>query len=313
MTQRQSYNQFNVYSADGTIVDTITLNDNVTFVGGRVSKGSKHYYKGVGIPYRTHYLDRGLFDNNYQLVKDPDVFYLGLEVSKKQFQNKFGVFQEKYQPQFSDYIGTCGVKELDIIGNSLEFERSSVEVIKSHNYDKVNNQYYFELRYKCNRQKYLDGGISKNLYQLIEYMIKTNWNFIWDKNTIADISYNGLVSDVGDIFQSSSLTNKIGTVYSILYSLGKSDKQKYDYFLKYAKLTQTTDMDYVFNTIALLQRFGVDLSSIIKEDHKQTYINVVLNYLVVGRNCGHCSYVDLGDKIKDKYIEQTKRQLNMAV
>lgn len=309
----ESYNQFNVYSAAGDIVDCVVLNDAVTFIGGRVSKGSKHYYKGVGLPYKTHYIDTSKFDNQYILVKDPDVFYLGLEVSKQQFANKFGVFQEKYQPQFSDFIGTCGVKELDIIGNSVEFEKSSVDVIKSHHYDKTNNQYYFELNYKCNRVKYLQQGVSKNLYQLIEYMVKNNWNFIWDKNTIADISYNGLVTDVGDIFQSSSLTNKVGTVYSILYSLGKANKTKYMYFLKYAGLQHTTDMDYVLNTVELLRKNDVDVSELIRYNTKDTYINVVLNYLVVGRNCGHCSFVGLGDQIRDTYVEQTKKQLRLPV
>jgi hypothetical protein len=140
-------------------------------------------------------------------------------------------------------------------------------------------------------------------------MIKNDWNFIWDKTSIEDISYNGLVSDVGDIFKSGNLGNKLGTVYSVLYSLGKLSPDKYAEFLRECKLDHNSDMYYIDNSISLLHRFGVDVRALNVGDRIANYKNAVLNYLVTGRNCGDCCYIELGDKIREQYLFQTKRQL----
>lgn len=300
----------NVYNEQGEIVNELSINDDIQFIDGRVSKGKTHYYKGIGLPYKSHY-SKTVNPTEYDLIKDTDIFYLGSEVSKKCFQNKFGIFQERYQPQFEDYIGSCGVKELDIIGNSVECEKSSVKVIKSHRYDAENKQYYFELDYKCKRIGYLQSGRVKSLYELLEYMMKENWNFIWDKNTITDISYNGLITDVGDIFQTNQLSAKLGTIYSVLYSLAHNDKKKFGFFLKYAKLQHKTPMDFVLNSLKLMDKFDIDISEIVRDSNKDTYINAVTNYLIVGKNCGDCSFVDLGNQIRDQYKENVKLQLNL--
>ena len=300
----------NVHNAQGSVVNQLNIDDDIEFVDGRVSKGKTHYYKGVGLPYTSHFVKQ-FHPKEYDFVKNTDIFYLGAEVSKKCFQDKFGIFQEKYQPQFEDYIGSCGVKELDIIGNSMDCEKSSVKVIKSHRYDEENQQYYFELDYKCNRIGYIQSGRVKSLYELLEYMMTDNWNFIWDKNTITDISYNGLITDVGDIFQSSQLSAKLGTIYSVLYSLAHNDKKKFGFFLKYGKLQHKTPMDFVMNSLKLMRKFGIDISEIERNSDRDTYINAVTNYLIVGKNCGDCSFVDLGNQIREQYKENVKIQLNI--
>jgi hypothetical protein len=300
----------NVYDNQGKVINQLAVNDEIHFVGGRVSFGNKCYYKGLGLPYKSHFMTN--FDTNeYDLIEKTDIFYLGSEVSKKCFQNKFGIFQEKYQPQFEDYIGSCGVKELDIIAHSVECEKSSVRVLKSHQYDIENNQYYFELEYKCNRIGYIQDGKPNKLYELLEYMMKENWNFIWDKNTITDISYNGLITDVGDIFQSSQLSAKLGTIYSVLYSLYHNDKEKFNAFIQYCGLEHVTPMDFIINSLQLMYTFRIDISEIIKNSDKDTYINAVTNYLIVGKNCGDCSFIDLGNQIRDQYKENVRKQLNL--
>lgn len=301
----------NVYDSSGNIKDQLVINDDIEFVYGRVSKGNKCYYKGVGIPYEFQYIYGNYDTSEYEFLEHPDIFYMGDLVSKKAFQGKFGIFQEKYQPQFEDFIGTCGVKELDVIGNSIEFERSSIKVLKSHLYDKENKQYYFEVDYLCKRVPYVENGVSKRLYELLEYMVSENWNFIWDKNSITDVSYNGLVTDVGDVFQSSELKSKVGTIYSILYSLYHENKKKFRQFMSYSKLKHQNTMDFVFNTIILLEKYGIDTSPLKRDSRENTYINTVLNYLVIGKNCGHCSYVGLGDDISRQYVNQTKKQLGI--
>lgn len=301
-----------IYGSDGSQEDSIDINDTLIPVNGRVSKGSKHYYKGAGVPYHGQFLspDSRLNTYGYTIKEISDVFYMGPYVSKWVFEGKTGIFRERYQPQFSDFIGSCGVKELSIIENSMEFGRSSVEVIRSVNYDVENQQYYFVLNYKCDRVKYLDCTYPHALYTLLEYMIKEDWNFIWDKTSIQDISFNGMVSDVGDIFKSGGLGNKLGTIYSVLYSLGNLNVHKYHEFISYCGLVHDSSMSFVMNSIYLLRKFGVDVSVLLADNNNVTnFKNAVMNYLITGRNCGDCCYIELGDQIREKYIEQTKKQL----
>ena len=302
-----------VYNSYGEQVNVIEIKDNIKHINGRVSKGEKYYYKGAGAPYHGQFLsnDPQLNIYGYNILSFSDIFYMGPYVSKRCFENKRGVFQEKYQPQFTDFIGSCGVKELSIIENSEEFELSSVVVIKAENYDKENQQYYFVLDYKCDRIKYLDRGEPRSLMLLLEYMIKNDWNFIWDKTSIEDISYNGLVSDVGDLFKSGGLGNKLGTVYSVLYSLGKLRPDKYQDFLRESKLQHNNDMSYVYNAVVLLHKFGVDVTELTDKTPVENYKNAVVNYLVNGRNCGDCCYIELGDRIREQYLFQTKTQLGL--
>lgn len=164
-----------VYDKNGIEVNRLEVNDNLVHVNGRVCKGDKYYYKGLGAPYHGQWMEPNVEDlNGYSYVHDSGTFYIGPYVRKYCFENKTGIFQEKFQPQFTDHIGSCGVKELSIIENSEEFAKSSLDIIKCENYDKENGQYYFILNYKCNRQKYFDGGDPKALYELLEYMIKEN-------------------------------------------------------------------------------------------------------------------------------------------
>jgi hypothetical protein len=297
-----------IFDVNGQRVDGIEIDDTLTYVNGRVSKGEKHYYKGAGMPYACHILPPNPNMDGYTAIEDPGIFYLGPVVQKHCFMNKTGIFQEIYQPQFTDFIGSCGVKELSIIENSMEFEKSSPYIHKAVNYDTVNGQYYFIMDYKCGRVKYLKNGNPKDLLDLLEYMIASNWNFVWDKQSIEDISYNGLVTDVGDIFYSKELMSKIGTVYSVIYSLGIIDHARYQELIKLAGLAHGSRMSYVFNTLKLLNKFGVQT----KWNHDiEAYKDIVMNYLVVGRNCGDCCFISVGDEIRERYIAQTRQQLKL--
>ncbi len=303
-----------IHDDKGIEIDRLEINDTLECVNGRVSKGEKYYYKGAGVNYYCHVLLPNANTEGYDILSESKIFYLGPLVSKKCFQGKYGIFNEIYQPQFTDFIGTCGVKELSIIENSELFERSSVEIIKAVNYDKTNGMYYFILDYKCGRKKYKEIGDPKALYALLEYMIKSDWNFVWDKNSIEDISYNGLVTDVGDIFHSRELGSKIGTVYSVLYSLATSYHAKYTEFLNAHNLVHNNQQSFVYNTVALLKRFGVDTFELdVSENPIQNYIHIVMNYLINGKNCGDCCFISVGDEIRQQYLEQTKKQLKLAL
>lgn len=296
-----------VYDVNGEVYNSLKINDEITHVNGRVSKGEKYYYKGVGVPYLGQFITE--ISEQYVDCQECDVFYMGYFVKNPSFIGKYGIFQEKYQPQFSDFIGSCGVKELSLIENSEEFELSSVKVLDVINYDKDNQQYYFKLDYQCGRRKYLEGGDPIKLRYLLDYMMVNDWNFIWDKTSITDITYDGRVSDVADIFHSNNLNNKLGTVYSVLYSLSKINHEEYLKFLKVNGMNHSSDMDYVINSMQIMRDAGVDVNPLFKPGTMfDIYKNIVLNHLIVGRNCGDCCYIELGDKIREQYKEKILKQ-----
>jgi len=294
-----------VYDAVGEEVSEINIKDTLKFADGRVSRGKRYWYKGLGCPYAGH-----------RVPGTSEVFYMGPLVVDPNFADKTGIFQVRYQPQFSDFVGTCGAKELSIIENSTEFMMSSVDVLDCVNYDRENAQYYFAVDYRCRRQKYLtDGGSAMQLYVLLRYMVEEDWNFIWDKNAIGDVSPTGLVSDVADLFVSRELKSKLGTAYAALYSLRSASSQKYMEFVDYCReVDQDTWVDLharpVENAVYLLKSLGVDVDEVMPfKDDYNNYVRAVTEYLIVGRNCGDCCDVGLGDKIRAGYREQFKESM----
>jgi hypothetical protein len=312
-----------IYDSNGNQVDLLHIKDEIEYVEGRVSKSKNCYYKGIGIPYTTHFIPENKLNEEYDFVEKNSIFYIGLEVSKKTFKNKFGIFQEKYQDHFLDWIGCCSTKELNMLENLYDehkFEKNSVDVLEYFPVNESEGQYYLKVQYHCGRISYVDNPNHVKLRELLDYMIQTNWNFPWDKNCISDISTNGLVTDVADIFYSEELLHKIGTVYSILYSLGNTSPILYSEFCALNGLANNTKMDYILNTLSLLSVNGVDISPlIINNNVTETYKNVVKNYLIQGKNCGFCgvgsclkkedSNQSYGEMIRKEYIERVGKML----
>lgn len=303
-----------VYGADGSVVRTLDINDDLVYVSGRVHKGKKGYYKGLGVPYDRHFVFDVVDPDQYSHVKKSDVFYIGNEVSKKCFENKTGIFQERYQPFFPDFIGSCGVKEGTIVLNSSIFERSSVEVLDYVLYDEENTQSYYLLDYKCDRKSYLyHDGDPIALRELLDHMLQNDWNFLWDKGSINDVSADGRVSDVADLFISNDLSHKLGTVYSILYSLEKFSTEKFQSFLNVCNLTHVDSRSFIFNSIKILEKNNIDVSSMMTERTlNKLYKSIVLNFLVMGKNCAYCAcnlYQDNGDKVTNQYVDMVSDQL----
>lgn len=295
-----------IYNQKGIQVNSIHLNEDIEYVNGRVCKSNTCYYKGIGIPYETHNIPDELLNDDYDFIRKSDVFYVGNVVSKKCYQGKIGIFQERFQPQFTDWIGACGIKELNILEHLYDennFDRSSIEVLGYETIDEELQQYYLKVQYSCDRKSYYEYPNPLKLKELLDYMISANWNFPWDKDSTADISTNGLVTDVADIFYSNQLIHKVGTVYSVLYSLGTKSQKLYNQFCEASGLRNVNDMDYIFNTIFLLASNNVDTSSLMNmSDSKEIYKNVVKNYLIQGKNCGFCG---VGSCLKSKDINQS--------
>ena len=148
----------NVYNKFGEVVNTINLEDSIEYVDGRVYKGDKFYYKGIGVPYQFHHIYPDDMSDEYDFINVCDVFYIGSIVSKKSFKGKTGIFQEKYQTHFTDWIGACGVKELNIFENLYDengFELSAIEVFEYQTIDEDEQQYYLKVDYPEGRNNYL--------------------------------------------------------------------------------------------------------------------------------------------------------------
>ena len=114
-----------IYDTQGTEVNRLEIDDDLIHCGGRVWKGNKHYYKGLGIPYSHHQLlEKDITDDSeFDMIQNTNIFYLGYSVCRKSWKNKVGIFQERYQPFFPDFIGACSVKEKTISGNSRCFKK----------------------------------------------------------------------------------------------------------------------------------------------------------------------------------------------
>ena len=300
-------------------MDSFFIDDTLEYVDGRVSKGSKHFYKGVGVPYNGHYVSS--YGDEYEHLCQSDVFYLGDFVSKKCFEGKTGVFQERYQPHFTDWIGGCGEKEIQIVENLWEyrFDRSAIDV---GGFEEIApGQYYLICNYPDGRVNYLDNPNPSNLFTLIAYMVDNDWNFPWDKDSITDINPAGKVTDVADIFQSKELMHKVGYVYSILYSLAASEPEMYQAFCARYMLPSDRQVYYVTNTLSLLMRLGVDIDSCMRDNIGETYKHTVRNFIAPGKNCGFCgvgsckgrkdSNQSFGEEIRDEYIRRVQDSLQI--
>ena len=293
-----------VYNKLGQQVSTINISDKLTFVSSRVSKGeSGVYYKGVGSMYNTH---SSLNANGHKVLGNSPIFYYGYVVQNEKMAGKFGILQEKFQPYFSDFCGSCGPKELRLLDNA-KCEKSSVNVLDVVNYDKDNKQYYFKLEYDCNRVKYLQSGHPNKLFELMCYMVNEGWNFPWDKGSINDVSACGRISDIADMFQSKTLKHRLGTIYSLLYSLGKLNRHKYNEFLAANNYQHRNDMDYVFIALSILDSNGVNIDGLMPkraENDYQIYKHVVGNHLIQGQNCAYVEDSKYGDAVKKMFIER---------
>lgn len=290
----------NIYDKSGEVVNVLEIQDDLTYLSGRVSKAeSGLYYKGIGMPYFSHLL---IDPGNYHVIEKAKVFYCGYAVQNSAWIGKAGIFQDRFQPYFSDFIGSCGPKELAVIRNSREFEKSAVEVLDCINFDEVNRQFYFIMNYKNDKKGYLYGGLPADLLDLMFYMVKEGWNFPWDKSSIRDVTIGGLVSDVADMFRSKELTHQVGTIYSLLYSLSRINRKTFNSLTNYLNVGIIQDRQIPTLIIYLLEEAGINTDAIFSIDNeKYFYEHVISNWLLPGRNCAHVEDLEWGNKVRSDY------------
>ena len=297
-----------IYNKEGDIVDTLILPEEVDFVSGRTSKSTSCFYKGVGAKYKCHaYLNT----KPYKVLGKNPVFYYGYDVQNPKWIGKFGIFREKFQPFFSDFIGTCGPKEESLLFKSANFSFSAVEVLDQVKYDLENNQSYYKLKYTSPRDQFIDDGATIDFINLMDCMLHEGWNFPWDKTAVRDINKLGKVTDVADIFFSHDPVHKFGTVYSVLFSTFKLAPLMYTKLTSQMGIKSVTIESVPFITFFILNKLGFDLP--MREDvlDKQgLYVHLIGNILLRGRNCASVEDVSLGDSIMVDYVDRFRSTLS---
>lgn len=284
-----------IYTQSGHVDSYIELTDNVTHVSGRTSRSGNVFFKGVGSTYSGH---SSLFHT--EGAEEHPVFYYGYKIQNPDWLGKYGIFMDKFQPYFSDWIGTCGQKELNIITNSRLFLKSAVEVLDCIEYDETYHQMYFKLLYKTKREPFLDNY--RGLLDLLVYMTHSGWNFPWDKASINDINNSGNVTDVADMFKSNQLIHIFGTVYSVLYSLHQINRSAFQGLTSIIGVGQECIQDIPGLCARFLNRTGFSIP-------EEPYCHLVGNILLRGRNCAGVEDITMGAKVMTQYLDRFLAQL----
>jgi len=288
-----------VYNRQGEHVASFTVPHDIEFVSGRTSRSGDIFYKGVGAPYRCHF------------TRDPeapgvrgraDVFYAGFWAVDPCFEGKYGIFQQRYQPYFRDWIGACGPKEEKIVPHSRDFPLSAITVVDQVTFDRQHRQSYYVLKYKTGREPFLEGGDFQVLQELLKTMIRFGWNFPWDKAAIRDVTKDGMISDVADLFRSKKLKHQLGTVYAVIYSLHSLLPAQYRNLFG-----NTTP---IYASVSLLAELGVKLpGSMAGKKTKREISQAALKLLVEGRSCAGIEDKVFGETVREQYRNQIKEKM----
>ena len=301
-----------IYNDKGEIDSTVPLPEEVEFINNRCWKGASGvYYKGAGVPY-TVYGDGELFwhasfDKEIPRVHIPrvsnkdgkhDAPYYGWTIRKPEFVDKTGIFMERYSPQFNECIGACGPRERALEINWDRFEYSGVEFLdKFQSVPDPWDNYIYKLNYYNKRVKWSEGQNINALIELLEYMIKEDWNVPWDIDVIGDVDINGLYTDVADIWKSTpeNLKFKFGTVYTFVYGLLNMYGIQLSSQLVNKIIAKGKNRSFVYNDLEdvpfavhnILSTWGYDipLPSASREDQ---YHHMILNVLMEGSTCARC-------------------------
>ena len=297
-----------VYNPDGSIFDIIVLPEDVEFVSGRTSKSNNCYYKGVGSRYVCH---ASVTSTPYKIIRKNAVFYYGDDVENRKWRGKHGIFRERFQPFFSDFIGACGPKEKAIETNSKAFPLSAVEVLDRVDYDTEGRQSYYKLNYTSTRNSFIDDGKTVDFLNLIDCMLHEHWNFPWDKASIRDINVAGKITDVADLFPSKDIIHKFGTVYSILFSLRQIAPLLYAKILKQMGISNCELGEIPFIVLFLLSKLGFSVPMRQDLDNKPAvYAHLVGNILIRGKNCASVENSESGDAVMVEYVDRFRMTLN---
>lgn len=206
---------------NGEIIKEIKLPEKVMpILSKRTAIGlSGTYYKGAGTIYTCHFTNE--LEKGETLLAKTGILYEENKVTRLNLCGKYGIFNFKHQPMFSDLEGGCGPKEENLLVMQKKFEYSAIkEIVDVIPTDIPEHSIY------AYRLKETTGSL-KDTAELLKYALENDFCTAWDKNLWTDIYCYGYVRDVGDWYDSDSVAAKLGTVYALLHSLYETDLYQY--------------------------------------------------------------------------------------
>ena len=279
-------------------IEEVKLPERVYWVSGRSGIGeSGLWYKGIGTSYSKHIaLEPNKKDT---ILSKSTVLYGGYEVQYKYWVNRFGIFNDRMQWYFSEWIGGAGKRESKIIENSQKFSKSAVKVVDVISVIGDHCVYVLEIE----GNKWSIDSVDK-VIEVLKTMLEEGWNFYWDKGSIRDMNANGLVTDVADLFYSEDIKHRFGTVYSVIYSMKQLNKALASEFEK--RMNVVLDVKNIpFACLKVMNEVGCDVSGIYDKNtfeyNWEDYKRLILDVLMEGKNCAGGEFEEIGDKVKAMY------------
>ena len=205
----------------GEVIKEIKLPEKVMpILSKRTAIGtSGTYYKGAGTIYTCHFSNA--IESGETLIAKTGILYEENKVTRLNLCGKYGIFNFRHQPMFSDLEGGCGPKEKNLLVMQKKFEYSAIqEIVDVISTDIPEHSIYaYSLKEAT--------GSLKDTAELMKYALENNFCTAWDKNLWADIYRYRYVRDVGDWYCDDSVAAKLGTVYALLHSLYETDLYQY--------------------------------------------------------------------------------------
>lgn len=290
---------------DGKVIDEIVLPEKIMpLISKRVGiSDSGKYYKGAGSVYACHFVND--VDSNAKIISKTGIVYEENKVSYLNLCGKFGIFNFKHQPIFSDLEGGCGPKEQNLLVMQEKFEKSAIEEIESIISTGIDGHKIYVYRLKEQEGKLSD------VCELIEYFLTNDYCTAWDKNLWADIMSYKYVRDVGDWFESKDLGCKIGTVYALLRSLYEKDLYLYCEILKQLVGTVNCDRKLIIYFSALIvKKYNSGLfeeKNIDTDNLTQDLFVSILTEMFNGKACCHLENDIEYDWVRKQYLSKVEK------
>lgn len=288
----------------GEVIKEIKLPEKVMpILSKRTAIGtSGTYYKGAGTIYTCHFSNT--IESGETLLAKTGILYEENKVTRLNLCGKYGIFNFRHQPMFSDLEGGCGPKEQNLLVMQKKFEYSAIqEIVDVISTDIPEHSIYaYSLKEAT--------GSLKDMAELLRYALENDFCTAWDKNLWADIYCYRYVRDVGDWYCSDSVAAKLGTVYALLHSLYETDLYQYLELLHLLTGIYNLEKQFVLYYSAKVvqmicpirwEETGIDLERITPELFGQ-----LLSLMIQGKACCHLENEKEWSWTREKQLERKK-------
>lgn len=288
----------------GEVIKEIKLPEKVMpILSKRTAIGtSGTYYKGAGTIYTCHFSNT--IESGETLLAKTGILYEENKVTRLNLCGKYGIFNFRHQPMFSDLEGGCGPKEKNLLVMQKKFEYSAIqEIVDVIPTDIPEHSIY------AYRLKETTGSL-KDTAELLKYALENDFCTAWDKNLWADIYCYRYVRDVGDWYCSDSVAAKLGTVYALLHSLYETD------LYQYLELLHLLTGDYDVEKHFVLYYSAKTVQKICPKRWEETRIDLehitpklfgqLLSLMLQSKSCCHLENEQEWNWTREKQLERKK-------